>query len=119
MESRKFDLIEFLQNTLETTEYQTNDGKRFFTQNIRPRITCNDGFSMSVQASEYHYCSPRRNSAEYYSSVEVGFPSEEEILLEDYAEDRSILTSTVYGYVPVDIVEAIIEKHGGAKIDND
>jgi hypothetical protein len=36
-------------------------------------ITCTDGFSMSVQASKFHYCSPRMDHAEAYTSVEVGF----------------------------------------------
>lgn len=30
-----------------------------------------------------------------------------------YAEDPEALTETVYGYVPVTLVEQIIEKHGG------
>ena len=32
-----------------------------------------------------------------------------------YAEDRERPTDTVYGYVPVEIVERVIEKHGGIK----
>lgn len=30
----------------------------------RPRVHCADGFSVSVQASQYHYCRPRIDSAE-------------------------------------------------------
>lgn len=79
---------------------------------IRPQIICNDGFKMSVQASEFHYCSPRI-LAESYNSVEVGFPSRRELLMFLYAEDPKRLTKTVYGYVPVDIINQVIEKHGG------
>ena len=42
--------------------------------NIRPRIVCADGFSLSVQASNGHYCTPRSNYGPY-SRVEVGYPS--------------------------------------------
>lgn len=44
---------------------------------------------------------------------EVGFPNQREELLMPYAEDPKTPTETVYGYVPVTLVEQIIEKHGG------
>ena len=81
---------------------------------MNERITCADGFSMSVQASRTHYCSPRTNHAEAYTSVEVGFPSEAEQSLMpyiDYPDDSP--TGTVYGWVPTHIVTAVIELHGG------
>ena len=31
---------------------------------VRPRIVCNDGFSLSVQASDGMYCQPRVNCTE-------------------------------------------------------
>lgn len=77
------------------------------------QCVCADGFSMSVQASSTSYCSPRVNVAVRYSSVEVGFPSEEEPLLLEYAEDPDNPTGTVYGYVPVITVTNVIAKHGG------
>lgn len=80
---------------------------------LREPITCKDGFKMSVQASEMHYCSPRENNAEYYTTVEVGFPSEQEETLMPYAEEPVSPTETVYGWVPIQVVSAIIEKHGG------
>lgn len=40
-----------------------------------PRITCNDGTGLSVQAGEFLYCSPRTNFAPW-DTVEVGFPSQ-------------------------------------------
>ena len=80
---------------------------------LSERLVCKDGFEMSVQASNVHYCSPRIDNADYYSEVEVGYPtvSEEELLY--YAEDRTRPTETVYGYVPVELVDKIISKHGG------
>lgn len=84
---------------------------------IRPCLICVDGFSMSVQASENHYCEPRENFLKHYDAVEIGYPSEEELLLLDYAEDPDELTDTVYGYVPTELVDKVLEKHGG--IDSD
>lgn len=87
-----------------------------FNSWLTKRLICKDGFEMSVQASNVHYCSPRVDNATY-SEIEVGYPSviEEELL--DYAEDRLRPTKTVYGYVPVWLVEKIINKHGGIADD--
>ena len=82
-------------------------------QAIRPRIECADGFAISVQASEFHYCSPRISGNVIYEKVELGFPNQVEPLIMIYAEDPDIPTETVYGWVPVEIVNSIIEKHGG------
>ena len=67
---------------------------------------------MSVQASAGNYCSPRISNAKRYDAVEVGFPSREEPLLMEYADETN-WTDTVYGYVPVQVVTNIIVKHGG------
>ena len=85
---------------------------------VRPAILCADGFSVSVQASKTHYCTPRIDGAETYETVELGFPSVEDSLIIDYAEDLDRPTDTVYGYVPVHIVCELVEKHGGIMIIN-
>lgn len=94
-------------------------------------IVCDDGFTLSIQASAYHYCQPRQNFFEIekesgsnqfeavidysiYTHFEIGFPSEAEPLLIEYADDISDLTETVYGYVPKELIEKVIAKHGGA-----
>lgn len=84
----------------------------YYGYGVRPRVHCADGFSVSVQASQYHYCRPRIDSAETYEKVELGYPSAADDLITDYAEDVSY-TDTVYGYVPVEIVDRLIKKHGG------
>ncbi|HHZ94807.1 MAG TPA: hypothetical protein EYN67_04430 [Flavobacteriales bacterium] len=76
-------------------------------------VVCADGFRMSVQANEGSYCEPRDEAAEKYTSVEIGFPSEEEPLIMPWAEESDKPTDTVYGYVPVDVVTTVIVKHGG------
>lgn len=77
-------------------------------------IICTDGFNVSVQASKHHYCSPREYDAEW-SSVELGFPSAADDLIQGYAETPDEPTQTVYGYVPIDTVARLIIKHGGIK----
>ena len=76
-------------------------------------VVCADGFSMSVQAHDGAYCSPRISNAESYEEVEVGFPSSAEPLLMEWCEDSSHPTETVYAYVPTQIVVNVIAKHGG------
>ena len=76
-------------------------------------VLCKSGLTMSIQASEWHYCQPRENSAFPYSRVEIGFPNQEVKELMQYAEDYENPTDTVYGYVPVEVVEEVIKQHGG------
>lgn len=87
---------------------------------IFPRVVCADGVSLSVQGHWGAYSRPRDDFAESYSHVEVG-------CIED-ASGKSMpppetwrewsggdFPSSVYGYVPVDVVEAFINAHGGKK----
>lgn len=84
-----------------------------FRDKLNKAVKCADGFSMSVQAHEGGYCSPRVDNAERYESVEIGYPSEVEPLIMEYCEDPATPTNTVYGYVPSHIVSLVIAKHGG------
>lgn len=90
----------------------TNESKMYEIKKQMPKIFCCDGFSMSIQASQNHYCSPREDEGPY-TAVEVGYPSEKEEKLMEYAENPSRPTDTVYGYVPVQLVNQIIDDHGG------
>ena len=77
------------------------------------RIKCVDGFSLSVQAHDGAYCVPRDGQAQSWELVEVGFPSEKPEGIMQYCESPENPTETVYGYVPVELVEELIEHHGG------
>ena len=101
----------FLRGTLKQHKYAL-DGS-IMIQDIRPRVKCKDGFKISIQASEGHYCSPSVDGDVIYNEVELGYPNMEDELIAEYAEDPDKLTDTVYGWVPVDIVNKLIEKHGG------
>ena len=82
------------------------------TSSHTPKVICNDGFEMSVQAGQSLYSSPR-DVADSYKEAEVGFPSTEESLLTSYAENEENLCGTVYGYVPCAVIDAVIVRHGG------
>ena len=82
-----------------------------FMNNYR-RVVCEDGFNVSIQASETQYCCPRNNEGPYIE-VELGFPSHEESMIMAWAEDRQNPTGTVYGYVPSTVVLEMLLKHGG------
>jgi hypothetical protein len=84
------------------------------------RVICNDGFSMSVQASQYHYCTPQTQYTitTEYTHMEVGYPSEIEESLLPFAENENDPCDTVYARVPVEIINEVIMKHGGVKLNN-
>ena len=68
----------------------------------------------SVQAGAGLYCEPRANlESGEYTACEVGYPSQKEELLMPYIEDPTKPTEAVYPYVPVEVIEQVIEKHGG------
>lgn len=77
---------------------------------VKPAVICNDGFHLSIQASKYHYCSPR-NQAGPYETVELGCATLPETFNE-YAEEPGA-TDTVYGNVPIFKVLTLVGSHGG------
>ena len=85
----------------------------YLMKELCPPVVCKDGFYISVQASHLHHCTPRIDDAEMYETVELGFPNMEDSLIFPYAEEKRKPTGTIYSYVPVDIVDKLIEKHGG------
>ena len=81
---------------------------------IAPRIKCADGFSLSVQVHPGAYCSPRDGFGPDWTEAEIGFPSEPpppEIIA--YAEEKDRPTDTVYAYVPMSLIDALVAQHGG------
>ena len=117
---------EFILKYRTITEYPNSPnfiGKGHMRISRNPLVVCKDGFEMSVQCGQTLYSSPK-DVAKRYSEVEIGFPSVPEPLIAEYAEDWEVegdddprLCNTVYGYVPVKLVNKVIKKHGG--IDED
>jgi len=119
----KTSINEFIKNNLKVKVlYENKDPlmKHMMTSSRLPQIVCSDGFKMSVQVGFSLYSTPKK-VAKRYSAVEIGFPSEHEPLIEEYAEtfykddgeDVTDYTDTVYPYVPVKIVNKVLKKHGG------
>ena len=116
---------EFIQRNLKVTypaeEYSSL--KHIMTSSRLPHIVCADGFSMSVQVGYSLYSTPKK-VAKRYSAVEIGFPSDHEPLIEEYAEfipfgeedEEPDYTDTVYPYVPVKVVDKVLKKHGGINL---
>ena len=82
------------------------------------RITCKDGVTLSVQASQYHYCHPRGDRGPW-THVEVGFIRDGNDLpvaapdsWVDYAEDGHVF-SDVFAYIPAALVADFIAFHNG------
>ena len=86
----------------------------FGTPALRPIAVCADGFNLSIQASSMHYCIPNEDLSDgNYSKVELSYLSEEVEGFLPFAEDDEAPLATVYGYVPVETVDAFLAKHGG------
>lgn len=95
---------EFLQKYRKVNDYGMNM--------IRPRVKCADGFTVSVQAGYGLYSEPRSDS-DWYSRVELGYPSACDDELLGYAEEPNCPTETIYGFVPISVVDEVLKKHGG------
>lgn len=78
----------------------------------REHLLCKDGFRISVQASDYTYCAPR-NYQGPWTHVECGYPSDKPEFILSYAEDPEAPAETVYGYVPIELVQKLLNHHGG------
>ena len=111
---------EFIKNNLKVTTFSEDPlMKHMATSSRLPHIVCGDGFTMSVQVGYSLYSTPKK-IAKRYSAVEIGYPSDHEPLIEEYAEfapfdedEAPDYTDTVYPYVPVAIVDKVLKKHGG------
>jgi hypothetical protein len=81
-------------------------------------LVCRDGFEMSVQASEHHYCMPRDNAGPW-TEFECGFPSKPVPELRDWKEEMEEDApdeDCIFAYVPWSAVMLTIEKYGGCDV---
>lgn len=80
-----------------------------------PRVYCNDGFSISIQICKMSYSGTENGIRTFgidWKLVEWGFPSQP-IDGEKYMSENTETTTSVGGYVPVELMEELIEEHGG------
>jgi hypothetical protein len=80
-----------------------------------PWAKCADGFEISIQARRDLYCSPRENRGDFegdYTKVEIACLPQPE--LDEEAREGGLSSGeSVYAYVDVGIVNAILKRHGG------
>ncbi len=95
--------------------FLTNKKKEEFDpsnwKGLYPRIICNNGVTLSVQAGWGLYCSPRDNFGPY-THVEVGYLEKTEHPSE-WQEYRDGPEGEVYAYVPIQLVVDFIKYNGG------
>ena len=89
-----------------------NHGPELTTIRVYKNIVCRDGFNFSLQAGPSHYSEPKA-IADKYEAWEIGFPSDEEPLWMEWQEPGNIPTESVYGWVPNNVVNSVIQRHGG------
>lgn len=103
--------VDLLQAHLATAIKEIIPG--YFHKEQAKVVVCADGTSLSVQASEMHYSTPRNNQGPY-SEVEVwcirNMPAPiKEIEEFPYSDDEPS------AYVPIEAVAQFIDAHGGFK----
>lgn len=111
------EVVAELERRLSPDNRRKSEHKDIFDRHLShvPEIKCADGLRMSVQASAFHYCSPRDSQGPWHN-VEVGLPSRPVAEIASYAETPSAPTETVYGYVPLTkVAEAIVNAGGFAE----
>ena len=88
---------------------------------LLPRIHCKDGFNISIQVSNGNNCA-NENGVRIFGTdwklVEWGFPSEQidakKYNAENYLEEEEIdTTQTVGGYVEIELMDQLLQEHGG------
>ena len=89
------------------------------TTSVRPRVHCADGVSLSIRASKYNHCSPRRRIQQpwdFYTLVEVGYicdKNSKTFFPPDIWREYQYGKVQVWAYVPVSVVKEFIAEHGG------
>lgn len=75
--------------------------------------------TVSIQASDMHYCEPRENLEFHrYSSFEVGFPCTAHnagMMLSPWADEDTDGPTGIYNKVPVDVLQRYVDYLGGIR----
>ena len=79
-----------------------------------PWIQCKDGQRLSVQASRWHYCTPKRDwknhPSEEYTHFELCYWGNQWKMLRGHQDWDS---KDIFSQVPRDTVLELLERHGG------
>lgn len=104
------DINEFLRQTKEFIP-GLPDGMK--VQETRPRAVLGDGHSLSIQAGRLLHSLPGSDEAKHYTHVDVGFPSFVDPALLSYTVGNQDPMLSVYYYVPVAVLQKVLDDHGG------
>ncbi len=85
----------------------------YFVKQQAKSVVCVDGTSLSVQASEMHYCTPRNNQGPY-TEVEVWCIKNMPAPIKEI-EEFPYSYEAPSAYVPIEAVAQFIDAHGGFK----
>ena len=81
----------------------------YFYKDLAPIVKCKDGTTLSVQASKYHYSTPRKDFGPY-TEVEVWCA---EGAGPDGVTEFGYSRDDPSAYVPIEQVVQFIDNHGG------
>lgn len=114
----QYDLLTVLDLLVDSVLSPRNNSSNFKFDELvrRNRLRCADDFSVSVQMGRFNYCTPRVSGipAARYTSVELGYPSEVDELIIEYADwSEQDPTRSVYSLVPMKVVKDLFIAHGG------
>ena len=83
---------------------------------VRPHAVCADGFTLSIQASEFHYCFPRETLEDCdYNAVEVMLFG----TIDSFTYNRFLKHScgkedgNLFSFVDIHFLELFVKEHGG------
>ena len=103
-------MLNFIKAMLKSKVNYKNEGNGM---RIFNHIILESGYRLSIQCSEYHYCTPRRlNGLNTYDTFEVAILFEGEFVypseLENFSRKKELdeyYEGSLFGYVPKDLVE--------------
>lgn len=113
--------MEFIEQMVETKVSEQSVERIFFNEDIRYKEFNHihfDDFSLSIQASFAHYCTPKTTLKDLkeYTSMEFALIREGEFIsVSEVAPNFQQLSEiekyhdTVYAYVPVDLIEELYQ----------
>ncbi len=100
----KFDLKKFFKETKDPISIKTITSNYWEFFGNRPPIKCDDGWVVSIQASNRH-CSIPANNDGPYTAVEASYPSSYPPLWENFND------GAVYPFLPIKLAERVINHH--------
>jgi hypothetical protein len=83
-----------------------------FGEKLNKRLTCKDGFWLSVQGDRDKYSKPRKKEFNIYAYMAMEIMASE-LLPEEFNEYLDNEPNRIYGYVPVEMIENLLVSHGG------